>query len=80
MSRELKHDEEHPCKCDERHAVLSNTDYEHVKRNYFERTEWYFCRNCDCEWKKVMWCVGQHETVVIEREPYEKVEGYEDDF
>jgi hypothetical protein len=80
MSRELKHDEAHPCQCDERHAVLSNHEYEHIKREYYEVTNYYFCRVCDCEWKRVTWCVGQHSKIVIDREPYEKAEGYEDDF
>ena len=57
MSRELNHDELHPCECDERHAVLSNEDYEHVKRNYYEVTRFYFCRKCDCQWRIVEWCV-----------------------
>ena len=71
MSRELNHDEEHPCKCDQRHAVLSNEDFEHIKRCYYESTRFYFCRRCDAQWRIVEWCVAQHSTIHIDREPFE---------
>ena len=70
MSRVLDHNEPHPCTCDERHAVLSNEDFEHVKRSYYESTRYYFCRRCDAEWRIVEWCVAQHSTIHIDQEPW----------
>jgi hypothetical protein len=72
--RELNLGESHPCKCHEKHSVLSNEDYEHVKRCYYEATQYFFCRNCDAEWRIVTWCVGQHDRIIIDREPFEEEE------
>ena len=74
MSRELKHDETHPCECSDHHTVLSNSDVEHIKRSYYEATDYYFCRNCDAEWRIVTWLVGQHSTIHIDREPFQEEE------
>ena len=67
--RELTDNEAHPCKCDDRHVVLSNEDFDHIKRDYYEATRYFFCRRCDCSWKKVTWCVGQHSRIIIQEEP-----------
>lgn len=67
--RELKADEEHPCMCDEKFTVLSNEDFDHIKRDYYEATRYFFCRKCDCSWKRITWCVGQHARIVIQEEP-----------
>jgi len=72
--RTLGSDDLHPCECNEKHAVLSNEDYEHIKRSYYEVTTYYFCRNCDCEWRIVTWCVGQHSTIHIDQEPWSSEE------
>ena len=74
MSRELGHDELHPCECDDAYTVLSNEEYEHVKRNYYEVTTYYFCRRCDCDWRIVTWCVGQDSTIHIDTEPWSSEE------
>ena len=72
--RELSPDDLHPCECGEKYIVFSNEDFEWIKREYYEATRYYFCRRCDCSWKRVTWCVGQHSKIVITEEPWPEEE------
>jgi hypothetical protein len=74
MSRELEHEEPHPCTCDERYAVFSNEDFEWMKRSLYVSTRYYFCRRCDAEWRIEEWCQAQSSRIIIDREPFAEEE------
>lgn len=50
--RQLDEDEEHPCKCDEKHVRLHKEEWRHIKRQWFTRYRFFSCINCHCTWKK----------------------------
>ena len=64
-------EEEHPCKCDDRHATRVDDKYEWIKRTYYEYTRYYQCMKCNCQWYIRQYLVAKDASVVITQEPQE---------
>jgi len=66
--------EDHPCECSNIYVEFEEEETIHIKRNYWEHIQWFWCKNCECHWNKVTWLVGQYDWIELVQPPQEEEE------